>query len=142
MSRPPRNLGDSLFGTRSMLVGLIQGGAGLAVELALICWALPIYGDQVARAAVFTIMVLCNLGLILLSRAGRRSLIETLATPNKPHVWITIGSLGLLGVSLFVPWLQKIFMFAPIPLEVLGLSIIASLASLAAANVARRWTFS
>jgi magnesium-transporting ATPase (P-type) len=123
-----------------MLVGMIQGGAALAVELALICWALPIYGDQVARAAVFTTMVCCNLGLILLSRAGKRSLIETLSTPNSPHAWITIGSLGLLGSALFIPGLQKIFMFAPIPLEVLGLSILAFLASLAAANIVRRWS--
>jgi Ca2+-transporting ATPase len=142
MSRPPRKLGDSLFGTRSLIVGLFQGGAGLAVQLALIFWTLPIYGEQVARTSVFTCMVLCNLGLILLSRAGKRSLKETLFTPNNPHVWITIGSLGLLGLALMIPGLQKIFMFAPIPFEVFGLSILASLASLAAANVVRRWNFS
>jgi P-type Ca2+ transporter type 2C len=86
-------------------------------------------------------MVFCNLGLILLSRAGKRSLTETLSTPNKPYVWITIGSLGLLGSALFIPVLQKLFLFAPIPLEVLVISILASLASLAAANIARRWSF-
>ena len=139
MARPPRNLGDSLFGARSLLVGLIQGGAELIIDLAFIFWALPIYGDQVTRAAVFTSMVFCNLGLILLSRAGKRSLIETLFTPNRPHAWVTIGSLGLLGLSLFIPWLQKLFMFASIPPEVLGLSVIAALASLASANMARRW---
>jgi Ca2+-transporting ATPase len=142
MARPPRNLGDSLFGTRSLLVGLIQGGVGLIVELALIFWALPIYGDQITRAAVFTSMVLCNLGLILVSRAGKRPLFETLLTPNAPHAWVTIGSLGLLGLSLFIPWLQKLFMFASIPPEVLGLSVIAAFVSLAAANVARKWIVS
>jgi hypothetical protein len=111
----------------------------LAVELAFIFWALPIYGEQVTRAAVFTSMVLCNLGLILLSRAGKRSLIKTLLTPNVPQAWVTIGSLGLLGLSLSVPWVQKLFMFAPIPPEVLGLSVIAAFASIAASNIVRRW---
>jgi Ca2+-transporting ATPase len=139
MNRSPRRLSDSLFGTRSLLVGLLQGGAELIVDLALIFWALPIYGEKTTRAAVFTSMVLCNLGLILLSRAGKRSLIETLFTPNAPHAWVTIGSLGLLGLSLCTPWLRNLFLFAPIPLEVLGLSIIASVLSLAAANIIRRW---
>jgi Ca2+-transporting ATPase len=142
MARAPRKLDDSLFGGRSLLVGLSQGGAELMVDLAFIFWALPIYGDQITRAAVFTSMVLCNLGLILLSRAGKRSLIDTIITANRPHAWVTVGSLGLLGLALFIPWLQNLFMFASIPPEVLGLSVIAALASLAAANVARRWVVS
>jgi Ca2+-transporting ATPase len=142
MSRPPRRLSDSLFGTRSLLVGLVQGGVELVVELVLIFWTLPIYGEQVTRAAVFTSMVFCNLGLILLSRAGKRSLTETLFTPNGPHAWVTIGSLGVLGLALFAPWLQKAFMFASIPPEVLGLSAMAAFVSLAAANIARRWNIS
>jgi Ca2+-transporting ATPase len=142
MGRQPRRLSDSLFGARSLVVGLIQGGVELAVDLVLIFGILPIYGEQVTRSAVFTSMVLCNLGLILISRAGKRSLIETLCIPNGPHVWVTIGSLGLLAMALFIPWLQKLFMFASIPLEVLGLSIIASVTSLVAASVARRWNVS
>jgi Ca2+-transporting ATPase len=142
MSRPPRRLSDSLFGARSLVVGLIQGGVELAVDLVLIFGILPIYGEQVTRAAVFTSMVLCNLGLILISRAGKRSLIETLRIPNGPHAWVTVGSLGLLAMALFIPWPQKLFMFASIPPEVLGLSIIASFTSLVAANVARRWNVS
>jgi Ca2+-transporting ATPase len=139
MGRPPRRLSDSLFGARSLVVGLIQGGIVLSVDLALIFWAFPIYGEQVARAAAFTAMILCNLGLILISRAGKRSLLETLLAPNIPQAWITMGSLALLGFALYIPWLQKVFMFASIPPEVLGLSVIAAFISLAAANIARRW---
>jgi P-type Ca2+ transporter type 2C len=142
MGRPPRRLSDSLFGARSLVVGLIQGGIVLSVDLALIFWAFPIYGEQVARAAAFTAMILCNLGLILISRAGKRSLLETLLAPNIPQAWITMGSLALLGFALYIPWLQKVFMFASIPPEVLGLSVIAAFVSLAAANTARRWNSS
>jgi P-type Ca2+ transporter type 2C len=139
MSLPPRKLSDSLFGLRSLVLGLIQGGIVLAVDLALILWALPIYGEQVARASAFTAMILYNLGLILISRAGKRSLLETLFSPNAPHAWITLGSLALLGLALYVPWLQKVFMFASIPVEALGFSVAAACISLAGANVARRW---
>jgi P-type Ca2+ transporter type 2C len=139
MNRPPRSLGDPLFGTRSLIVGLVQGFGELAVEIAFIFWALPIYGEQVTRAAVFTGMVLCNLGLILLSRAGNRSLIETFLTPNRPQAWVTVGSLGLLGLSLSIPSVQKLFLFASLPPEVLGLSVIAAFASITVSNIARRW---
>jgi P-type Ca2+ transporter type 2C len=142
MSRPPRRLSDSLFGIRILVLGLIQGGIVLSFDLALILWTLPIYGEQVARASAFTAMILCNLGFILLSRAGKRSLLETLFSLNAPHAWITIGSLALLGLALFIPWLQKVFMFAPIPPEVLGVSLIAAFVSFVAANIVRRWNVS
>jgi Ca2+-transporting ATPase len=140
MGRSPRRLSDSLFGVRSLVLGLIQGSIVLAVDLILISWALPIYGEPVARASAFTAMILCNLGLILLSRAGKRSLLETVRSRNFPQVWITGGSLVLLALALFIPWLRKIFMFGPVPVEVFGVSLIAAIVSLIAANIARRWT--
>jgi P-type Ca2+ transporter type 2C len=139
MNRPPRSLGDSLFGKRSLFVGLVQGLGELALEIAFIFWALPIYGEQVTRAAVFTGMVLCNLGLILLSRAGNRSLVETFLIPNRPQAWVTVGSFGLLALSLSIPWLQRLFLFAPIPTEVFIISVIAAFASIVLSNIARRW---
>jgi P-type Ca2+ transporter type 2C len=139
MDRPPRLLNESLFGMRSLVVGMVQGGAVLAGELVIAFWTISTYGEQVARAASFTIMVLCNLGLILLSRAGQRSLFETIRKRNNPQVWVTLGSLALLGLSLFIPWLQNLFVFAPIPPSVLGVSAIAVFLILTFANVARRW---
>ena len=46
MSRPPRRLSDSLFGARSLVVGLIQGGVELAVELVLIFGLFPFMANR------------------------------------------------------------------------------------------------
>ena len=81
----------------------------LAVDLALFFGLFPYMASRSHEPQYSPAMVLCNLGLILLSRAGKRSLLETLLSPNRPQAWITIGSLGLLGLSLFVPWLQRTF---------------------------------
>ena len=140
MNRMPRRLSDSLFGVRSLVLGLIQGCIVLAVDLVLIHWALPAYGEKVARASAFTAMILCNLGLILLSRAGKRSILETVCSRNLPQAWITVGSLVLLALALFIPWLQNVFMFSPMPIEAFGFSLGAAFVSLIAANIARRWT--
>ncbi len=139
MTRPPRSLKEALFGMRSLLVGLVQGGAILAGELIIAFWAMTIYGGQVARAAAFTIMVLCNLGLILLSRASGRSLLETIGKRNNPEIWVTLGALALLGLTLFVPWLRSLFVFMPLPPVVLGMSGLATLMILTIANAVRGW---
>lgn len=139
MRRPPRLLNESLFGMRNLLMGLIQGGGVLAVALLVAHWTLSSFGEQTARASAFTIMVFCNLGLILLSRAGRRSLIETLRTPNKPQIWVTLGSLALLCLALFSPWVQKLFMFESLSPSVLGISFLAVVFSFIVSNFIRRW---
>jgi Ca2+-transporting ATPase len=139
MRRPPRALDDPLFGRRGLLVGLVQGSAELVAELALLAWALPALGEKGARAAVFTTMVLCNLGLILISRASGRSMLDTLRSPNRPEAFVTIGALAVVAVALFVPPVTRLFSFATLPPAVLGLSVCAAVASLTVAAFARRW---
>jgi Ca2+-transporting ATPase len=139
MDRPPKALDEPLFGTRSLVVGLIQGGAVLAAQLVLFAWALPAIGEDAARAAVFITMVFSNLGLILLSRAGTRSLLDTIRTPNRPHAWVAGGALVFLGLALSVPPLRALFSFAALSPAVLALAVGAALASLAVAGIARKW---
>ena len=138
MDRPPKALDEPLFGTRSLVVGLVQGGVVLAAQLLLFAWALPAIGEDGARAAVFITMVLSNLGLILLSRAGTRSLLGTIRTPNRPHAWVSGGALAFLALGLSVPPLRALFSFAALSPGVLALSVGAALASLAVAGVARK----
>ena len=83
-------------------------------------------------------MVLSNLGLILLSRAGTRSLLGTIRTPNRPHAWVSGGALAFLALGLSVPPLRALFSFAALSPGVLALSVGAALASLAVAGVARK----
>ncbi len=138
MDRPPKALDEPLFGRRSLVVGLIQGGVVLVAQLILFAWALPAIGEQGARAAVFITMVVSNLGLILLSRAGTRSLFATLKSPNRPHAWVSGGALAFLALGLAVPQLRSLFSFAALTPQTLALSVGAALASLAVAGVARR----
>jgi Ca2+-transporting ATPase len=139
MDRPPKALEEPLFGTRSLVVGLVQGGVVLAAQLILFALALPAIGEAGARAAVFTTMVVSNLGLILLSRAGTRSLLATLRSPNRPQAWVSGGALAFLALGLSVPELRSLFSFASLAPQTLALAVGAALASLAVAAVARRW---
>jgi P-type Ca2+ transporter type 2C len=140
MERPPRSLTEPIFGRRGLVVGLIQGLGELVAELALLTWALPAVGEKGARAAVFTTMVLCNLGLIFVCRARGRSLLATFRSPNRPEAIVTCGALVLVSAALLVPPVTELFVFEAVPLTVIGLSLAAAAASLTVASLARRWS--
>ena len=137
MHRPPRRLGEPLFGGRGLLLGFVQGLAVLAVDVALYGWALAAHGEPAARAIAFTAVVLGNLGLILLNRAGSRSLLATLRLRNRPQLWVNAGALAFLAVALFVPAVRNLFLFATPHPELLALSVAGTLVSLGVANAAR-----
>ena len=137
MARPPRRLDEPLLGGRGLLLGLVQGLAVLAVSVALFGWALAAHGEPVARALAFATMVLGNLGLILLNRAGTRTLLATLRTRNHPQVWVTAGAIVFLVLALSIPSVRELFGFATPHPELLALSLAGALVSLGVANVAR-----
>ena len=137
MRRPPRPLDEPIFGGRGLLLGLVQGLSELAVDLALYGWALAAHGEPVARALAFTTMVLGNVGLIFLNRAGSRSLLETLRAPNRPERWVTGGAFAFLALALGVPGARELFGFATPHPELLALSAAGALVSLTVANLAR-----
>lgn len=137
MRRPPRPLDEPIFGGRGLLLGLVQGLGELVVDLALYGWALAAHGEPVARALAFTTMVLGNVGLIFLNRAGSRSLLETLRAPNRPERWVTGGAFAFLALALGVPGARELFGFATPHPELLALSAAGALLSLAVANLAR-----
>ncbi len=137
MRRPPRPLDEPIFGGRGLLLGLVQGLGELVVDLALYGWALAAHGEPVARALAFTTMVLGNVGLIFLNRAGSRSLLETLRAPNRPERWVTGGAFAFLALALGVPGARELFGFATPHPQLLALSAAGALVSLAVANLAR-----
>jgi len=137
MNRPPRHLDEPLFGGHGLLLALVQGLGELAVDVAIFGWALVSYGEPVARTLAFTTMVLGNLGLILLNRAGSRPLLATLRLRNRPQLWVAAGALAFLVVALGVPPVRDLFVFATPRPELLALPVAGALLSLGFANVAR-----
>ncbi len=137
MERPPRPLNEPLFGGRGLVLGLLQGLSGLAVALALFGWALSAHDETTARALAFTSMVLGNLGLILLNRAGARPLLATLRTRNRPGLFVGAGACLFLVLALFVPALRDLFGFSGLHPELLGLSVVGAALGVSAGNVAR-----
>lgn len=113
MRRPPRNSKESLFGRRLFGLGLIQGASVLLIVMAVYLAALLGWQNKLdATALSFTTLVVANLGLIFANRSWSRTIWSTLRTPN-PALWFVLGgTLGFLGLVLYVPFLRDLFHFS------------------------------
>ncbi len=113
MARPPRRLSDPLFSRRMVGLSLLQGlfvlvVVGLLYRTSL--WrGVP---TSEARALTFTALVIASLALILTNRSWSKTIIQTLREPNKALWAVLGGAILMLGLVLYVPWLQDLFQFS------------------------------
>jgi Ca2+-transporting ATPase len=115
MQRPPRKLGEALFGRGMLISGLIQGLGILAVVAGVYAFGLLRgLGAGEARMFAFVSLVIGNLGLIFANRSRTLSIIQSLRIPNKALWWVTAGALFFLGLVLSLPALRDVFQFAPL----------------------------
>lgn len=113
MRRPPRNPKESLFGMRTLGIGLLEGSAVLFIVLAV--YLLALYGwkdEKDAKALCFTTLVLANLGLIFANLSWSKSIQATLRSPNPALWWVIAGTLFFLTLVLYVPLLRDSFHFS------------------------------
>jgi Ca2+-transporting ATPase len=113
MRRRPRNSKESLFGKRLFGLGLLQGASVLLIVMAVYLAALFGWQNTLdATALSFTTLVIANLGLIFVNRSWSRTIWSTLQTPNSALWFVFGGTLGFLGMVLYVPFLRKLFHFS------------------------------
>jgi Ca2+-transporting ATPase len=117
MKRRPRQIEEKLFTSKSLALSILQGAVVLSVVLAVYFAALARgLGELEVRTLAFTTIVIANLCLILTNRSWRETIVTSLRTPNTALVWVFAGTITCLLLVLFVPILQRLFLFAPVPL--------------------------
>ena len=115
MRRPPRKLGEPLFGRDMFMIGLIQGLGAMVIVVSLYAGVLALgYGENEARMMSFANLVIANVGMILSNRSRTRTIFKTLRTPNPALWWVVGGAAFFLALVIFVPFLQDMFKFAPL----------------------------
>ena len=114
MKRPPRDASAPLFAGTTLALALLQGLGVLAVVLAGYAWSTTWLAEPAARAFAFSTLVVGNVALIFSNRTGSATLWASLRVPNRTLWGVTGVTLGLLALTLYVPWLSKLFFFAPL----------------------------
>jgi Ca2+-transporting ATPase len=112
MRRPPRDPKSPLLLRKRILWAVVQGLISLAILAGLLITvsrAGMAEGDM--RVLVFTSLVLINMGLILVNRSFKASLVRALLQPNR-SLWILLASVSaLLGIAILLPSARSLFHF-------------------------------
>jgi Ca2+-transporting ATPase len=139
MHRPPRQPKSSILPRGRALWAVIQGIAALAIvglALFLGTW-LHMSADDL-RSLVFTTLVLMNIGLILVNRSFRSSLLEALTRPNRTLWLLVIVVLMVLAAALYWPPAQALFHFGPLHTDDLAFCLTAGIGLLVILEFGKR----
>ena len=113
MERPPRKPEERLFSRKTLLLSFLQGASVLLIVVGVFIVArLRGEPETNVRALAFTTLIIANLALILANRSWNRIIVATLRSPNPALWWIFAGSLGVLGLVLYVPFIRDLFRFS------------------------------
>lgn len=115
MHRPPRDVAQPLFGAGALLLSLVQGLGALVLVLGAFWWSSNELGEGAARAFTFATLVATNVALIFSSRSRKGALLASLRVPNRTLWLVVAAAVGLLLLALYLPWLARLFAFAPLP---------------------------
>jgi len=124
MGRPPRPPDEPLFSGRRLAWSLFQGACALVIVAGIFLVALwrgmP---EPEVRALTFFSLVVAIVTLIFVNRAFGASLIVALRRPNPSLALVVAIVAGVLTLSLAWPFAQGLFLFGPLHLDDLAVTI-------------------
>ncbi len=130
MERPPRRPDQRIFNKRNVIISLLQGLSVLLIVAVVFSIAhMKSMDEMEIRALTFTTLVVANLGLILTNRSWEHTIWHTRRKPNPALWWIVGGTLVLLGVVLYVPFVRDLFQLAILSAADIGICLGAGLLS-------------
>ncbi len=114
MLEPPRDPKEKLLNRDLWIPSLVMGTSILVALLSVYYISLKRgFGENDARAFVFTTLIISNIVLIFMSRGSKTSLIKKLTSkPNNVVQYIILASLVMLGGVLYIEGLREVFNFS------------------------------
>ena len=113
MKRPPRDPAEPLFSRAIIGFSLLLGSSVLAAALGVFLFALYRGRDESEiRVLTFITVVLGDLALVFINRSWSRTTLANLRTPNPALWWLTVATIGVVGLVLYVPVLRDLFRFS------------------------------
>lgn len=140
MGRPPRTQDEKLFNMITVVLSLLQGTSILLISL--IVFITSIYlgqSDVESRTMAFFTLIIANLSLILTNRSWTRTIWETLSSPNTALWWVIGGTLTLLMLTIYQPFLMDAFRFAPLSVYEIAICFIAGFSSILWFEILKVW---
>ena len=86
--------------------------------------------EDTLRSMMFTLLVLSSLALIYSNRTWRFGVLSRDTHSNQYFRWITLLTLGMLGIAITVPFIAHLFKFQPLTPMQIVICIVLGLCSL------------
>ena len=110
MKRPPRNIRQSMFNSRTVTVSLLQGLGVLIATFALFIFAIKTgRSENEARSFAFVSLVLSNLILIVVNLSWSKNIHRIILSANKVLFFVFTGATVCLLMVLNIPFLSSLF---------------------------------
>lgn len=125
MKVPPRNIQESMFSRKNVMLNL---GQGLSVFLGL-CFLFYLsvtagYSDEKIRSFIFSGLVIGNLLMIVINISWHKSIFRVLRRAERILILVSLGTITALGLVICVPFLANLFDLAPLSFKDLSLIIV------------------
>ncbi|MBK5215730.1 MAG: cation-translocating P-type ATPase [Candidatus Pacebacteria bacterium] len=131
MNRPPRNLHQSMFNFKTVMVSVMQGLGILLVTFALYYFVIKNGRSELeARSFAFSTLVLSNLMLIIINLSWVDNIYKIITSGNKVLYMVFIGALLSLMAVLYIPFMADLFHMAPLYFSdfiLIGASVVLSM---------------
>ena len=115
MKIPPRNINDSIFSKKTVILGLLQGATVLLVTFMLyLVVSRSGRSEEEARTFAFVSLVISNMLMIVVNLSWHNSMRRIFLSGNKV-LFFVLGSASIaLGGILSIPFLSTLFHLTPI----------------------------
>jgi len=112
MQQPPRPFTTNFLNWKELNISIFQGLAITAANLAIYQYAVYFgHNEDSTRTLVFITLISANIFLTLVNRSFYYSVIASLQYKNNLLVGILVTTIALVGIILFVPFINHFFKF-------------------------------
>ena len=125
MRCPPRGKNEGVF-ANGLGVGIFLRGLFIAAGTVGVFYLSLAHGEEIARTAAFFTLASSQLIFVFECRSEKRGMFSPHIFSNKWLVAAVLASAAIMVCAVYVPVLQTVFGFAPMPGEILSLSLAAA----------------
>lgn len=128
MKRKPRKPKEKIFNKKTLLLSILEGIFILIIVATM--FQLSLYLNKTefeARTIAFSTLILANLVLIISNLSWRESTISINKLENKSLIYIMMGAIAFLLLTIYVPYLRSLFLFEALDLNEWGMILVAEI---------------
>ncbi len=131
MKRPPRDPAAPLFSASLLGWSVLQGAVVFALTAGIYLEALDVgMPEAEVRSLTFFALVLCIIALIFVNRSFSASIVTAFRRRNAALRWVMLAVMVMLGITLLLPFAQRMFRFGPLHTDDLAMTVAAGLATI------------